>query len=197
VTSQLPRKRVLVLVPDDRLDGARELASLDDLYTRYHRRLFGFLCRLAGAPDPAEDLFQEAWLRIARGWATLARTADVEAWLFTVTRNVFISRHRARTVERRGLDRLAQLPEAAPARPDQLLDSSLAVADLERAFATLPDDDRAILWLVAVEDMDQDQVAQVFDVSYSALRQRLSRARARLNQALAEGGPQTRSGSCP
>jgi RNA polymerase sigma-70 factor (ECF subfamily) len=187
-------------VPDKLPPRARDLRSLDALYARTHRRLFAFLYRLTGARDAAEDLFQEAWLRIARGWATLAETADVEAWLFTVSRNVFISRHRARAVERRALDRLTLAPEPAPPRPDHLLDSSLAVAALERAFATLSDDDRTILWLVAVEELDQNQVAQVFDVSYSALRQRLARARARLAEALDQAGRQPdlddRSGSC-
>jgi RNA polymerase sigma-70 factor (ECF subfamily) len=189
------------VVADEPSAGVRDLKSLDAVYARYHRRLFAFLYRTAGAREPAEDLFQESWLRIARGWTTLPADADLEAWLFTVARNVFVSRYRARLVERRALDRLAQVPGAAPSPPDRLVESSHQIDALGAAFTSLSHDDRAILWLVAVEDMEQAQVAQVLDLSYSALRQRLARARSRLAAALAEidraRAPNPRSGSCP
>ena len=93
--------------------------------------MFAFLQRLAGAREPADDLYQEAWLRIARGWPGLPAGADVEAWLFTLARNVFISRYRARQVERRGLEGLRQVPPATPPQPDRLLEAAQGMGALE------------------------------------------------------------------
>ncbi len=55
---------------------------------------------------------------------------------------------------------------------------------LERALAELPVASREVLLLVGVENMDQDEVARILGVSYDAMRQRLSRARAQLAEKM-------------
>lgn len=166
---------------------SRDAAAFDHLYRRYGGRVFAFLHRLAGARDRADDLYQETWLRIARGWKALPATADVEAWLFTIARNVFISCYRARQVERRGLVGLRQVAPPASARPDRLLEAAQGLDALEAAFSSLDEDDRTILWLAAIEEMDQARIADIMGVGYAALRQRLSRARNRLAEQLGTG----------
>jgi RNA polymerase sigma-70 factor (ECF subfamily) len=178
--------RVMLPVTRPGPPDSRDADAFDDLYRQYGGRVFAFLYRLAGARDPADDLYQEAWLRVARGWGGLPPGADVEAWLFTIARNVFISRYRARQVERRGLAGLRQLPALAPARPDRQVESAQGLSALEAAFAALDEDDRTILWLAAIEEMDQARIADIMGVGYAALRQRLTRARIRLAQRLGE-----------
>ena len=201
MTSHRASSRVLVLVSQEDQCAVRDVDSLDRLYGRQGRRLFAFLYRLAGGRDLAEDLFQETWLKLARGWADLPADADVEAWLFTVARNVFISRHRSRAAERRSLDRLSHEPHRAPHRPDQLVESSEEVEVLARAFGSLSEDDKVLLWLVAIEDLDQSRVAAIMQVGYPALRQRLARARHKLAGALAAASDppsaSSRSNPCP
>jgi len=60
----------------------------------------------------------------------------------------------------------------------------VAVALLEAALKQLPLASREVLLLVGVEGMDQEEVARVLGVTYDALRQRLSRARAQLAETM-------------
>jgi RNA polymerase sigma-70 factor, ECF subfamily len=180
------RPSVILSVIGQDPPGARDASAFDRLYARHHAGLYRFLYRLAGSRDHADDLFQETWLRMARCWSSLEAVADVEAWLFTVARNVFMSSRRAGASERRGVERLRVLPEGRAAPADRALESHERAAALERAWAALDDDDRVLLWLVAVEELGQHQIAQVLGLGHAAVRQRVTRARARLAARLAE-----------
>src|SRR5262245_5384316 len=80
-----------------------EEAAFDAAYDLYRRRLFGFLARLSGRRDVAEDLLQETFLRLAAKARLLAEDTNLRAWLFAVARNLFISHRRAVVVD---LDRI-------------------------------------------------------------------------------------------
>jgi len=170
--------------------------AFERLYLAYRSRVYGFLYRMSGAGDRADDLFQETWLRVARSWARRghAEIADQEAWLFTVARNVFLSDRRARVTSARGATQLGEDPVPAGRTPERIAEAREDAAALEAALAELSDDDRAVLWLVAGEGLEQRQIARVLGVGYAAVRQRLARARERLAQRLArasEDGGQT------
>jgi RNA polymerase sigma-70 factor, ECF subfamily len=163
-------------------------SAFNRLYAEQRARVYGFLYRLAGARDRADDLFQETWLRVARSFAggAAAEVEDEEAWLFTIARNVFLSARRARTVETRAAGALTLVPRPAEPTPERLAQAHQGAAALETALAALSEEDRTILWLVAAEDLDQRQVAAIMGIGYAAVRQRLARARARLNERLVQ-----------
>ena len=71
-----------------------ELAEFDRTYAEMHPRILGFLLRLSGRRDTAEDLAQETWLKFARVAPTLPAETNVPAYLFTVARNAFVSHRR-------------------------------------------------------------------------------------------------------
>ena len=67
---------------------AGELAALDALFLRHHRRLYGFLARLTGDRHAAEDLVQEVFLKVLRFRTTYTGDGEFVAWLFRIARNV-------------------------------------------------------------------------------------------------------------
>lgn len=155
-----------------------ERTAFRDLYARFAQASFGYLLRLAGRRDAAEDLHQEIWLSIARHAARLAPDTDLAAWIFTVARNRFVS-------SRRRFDATAAEPAeedaggtGAPPADDP------GCRDLERALASLPEAHREILLLVGVEGLEIAQAAEVLAIRPDAARQRLARARAALAEAL-------------
>ena len=157
-------------------------AAFRDLYGRFAQATFGFLLRLAGRRDVAEDLHQEVWLGIARHAARLEADTDLAAWIFTITRNRFLSaRRRADPAALAGDPAALERHAAAPAPTDDP-----ACRDLERALASLPEVHREILLLVGVEGLDAAQAAAVLSIRPDAARQRLARARAALAAALGE-----------
>jgi RNA polymerase sigma factor (sigma-70 family) len=172
-----PTDRDAALV--DRL-RAGDRGAFRELYARFSPSTFGFLRRLAGRREAAEDLHQEVWLSIARHATRLAADTDLAAWIFTVARNRFRS-------SRRGLEATSLLADAAA-------QEQLAVAppgddpgcrDLERALASLPEPHREVLLLVAIEGLDMARAAAVLAIRPDAARQRLARARAALAAAVA------------
>ena len=125
-------------------------AAFRDLYARFAQASFGFLLRLAGRRDAAEDLHQEVWLSIARHAARLAPDTDLAAWIFTVARNRFVSSRRRADVAAPGPDAgtLDEIASGASPADDP------GCRDLERALASLPEMHREVLLLVGVEGLE-------------------------------------------
>lgn len=190
--SHVPRSGVLegVDAADDSgeralVDGLRrgEVGTFDRVYAAYHGRVFAFLLRLAGRRDTAEDLAQETWLKLAKAAPTLREDTRLAPLLFTVARNAFLSHRRWAMLDLSRLVTVGFESIAAAAdgpSPDEAHERARAVATLERALAALPVASREVLLLVGVEGLEQEEVARIVGVSYDALRQRLSRARAQL-----------------
>jgi RNA polymerase sigma-70 factor (ECF subfamily) len=185
--SRLPALRVVPNVPAAAEISDRELVVLlragDDrgfagAYARYAPRIFGFLVRLARSRAVAEDLFQHTFLRLAERGAGLAVDSELRAWLFSVARNAFHSHARTQSREARA-DRAAD-----PSVSGALVESGLVLNELEAALASLTTDDRELLLLVGVEGLSHAEVAELLAVDAVTLRKRLSRARARLADAL-------------
>jgi len=163
---------------------AGEHAALEAVYATLRPRLFTYLCRLGCRQEVAEDLVQEAFLRLAERAPMLRPDTRVDAWLFTVTRNLLVSwwRRRGRWME--------VLTDTESDIPDALCPFEHAVASeterrLERALAALPPGLRDPLLLVAVEGFDIQDAATICGLRPEALRQRLHRGREALARSLA------------
>lgn len=161
-----------------------EARAFDLAYAKYRARIHGFLLRLSGRRDVAEDVFQETWLKLARNAEKLHEDTDLAAWLFTVARNAHVSHRRWAMLD---VSRLVALGEEAGGAsadeskaPDAQADATRSIARLERALAALSPGNREVLLLVGVEGFDQEEAAGILGVRYDAFRQRLARARADL-----------------
>ena len=91
VASPAPRPEVAV-----DLEGLRRLdpRAFDQVFLTYSPRLHGWLLRMGASASVAEELVQEAFLRLARHAPRLREDSRVGAWLFTVTRNLWVSHRR-------------------------------------------------------------------------------------------------------
>ncbi|WP_437587123.1 RNA polymerase sigma factor [Sorangium sp. So ce1000] len=162
----------------------RDPRAFDELYTRYHPRIFSFLVRLSGRRDIAEDLFQDTWLAVARHAGRLAEDTDLAAWLFTIARNRYRSHRRSSLLDLARAALFSREPAPAAPEPEGAADARADVAALEAALCGLAQVHREVLLLGAVEGLDTAQVAQVLGIREDAARKRLSRARAELAACL-------------
>jgi RNA polymerase sigma-70 factor (ECF subfamily) len=161
---------------------AGDAAAFEVVYEAYRPRLFSFLVRLSRRRDVAEDLLDEAWLRLVRHTPTLGDGGRLAPWLFTVARNLYFSWRRSR-----GRDplRTTELDPAwpAPERGDSPFAAAACgelEARIESALARLSVADRELLLLVGVEGLTPSEAASVCGVPAATLRARLHRARERL-----------------
>ena len=159
----------------------RDPRGFDQAYATYSGPLFGFLLRLTGRRDLAEDVLQQVFLRLAERGPELRADSDLRAWLFAVARNATVSQLR-RTPE---LADDAALEALADPPPD--VEARLLLGDVERALGLLRLEDREVLLLVGVEGLERDAVARLLGLRPDALRQRLARARSRLLAELERG----------
>ncbi len=161
----------------------RDPRGFDIAYAAYAGPLLGFLQRLSGRRDVAEDLLQHTFLKLAERGPELRRDSDLRAWLYAVARNAYVSHVCRAPVQADD----AALEALANPTPD--VEARLLLGDVERALGALRLEDREVLLLVAVEGLERDAVARLLGVDQTALRQRLSRARSRLLAELERAPP--------
>jgi RNA polymerase sigma-70 factor (ECF subfamily) len=126
--------------------------------------------------DMAEDLVQDTLMRALRS-EHLFHGGDVRKWLYTILTN--LNRNRLRSLSRRpAAVPLDDFDAAATAPPDA------GGRDVERALATLTDDQRAALLLVVLEGLSYREVADVQAVPIGTVMSRLARARAQIKSYL-------------
>ncbi len=140
---------------------------------------------LARSPGDADDVVQEAILRAFRGFDAV-RGADTKAWLLTIVRNCHLT---AVTQQRRRA--FVPLPEAHDTRDGSAMiattpdpESSSIRRDeertLDRLMSALPEEQREILVLRELEEMDYRGIAAIINVPIGTVMSRLARARAAL-----------------
>jgi RNA polymerase sigma-70 factor, ECF subfamily len=138
---------------------------------------------LRGDRDGADDLVQDSLERALSRWHLRRHEASLRGWLYTILYNRFLSDIGRR--KRMGLyDRLGEVGEDALPGVEGGQHRALEHRDLVRAFATLPEEQRAVLLLVAVEDLSYEEAARVLGVPVGTVMSRLSRGRERLRRAM-------------
>jgi RNA polymerase sigma-70 factor, ECF subfamily len=169
---------------------AAEAASIE-VHIPGLRRFARALVR--GDRERADDLVQDSLERALSRWHLRRAEGDLRGWLFTILYNRFLSeQHRQK---RRGVH--ATLTEAIESELPQIKggqDEALEHRDLLRAFAALPEEQRSVLFLVAVEDLSYDQTARVLGVPIGTVMSRLSRSRERL-RVFMNRGPEAPDGA--
>lgn len=155
--------------------------AFDQVYATFNPRLFNFLARLSRRRDVAEDLVEEAWLRVVANAPRLRDDTRLAPWLFTIARNLYASYCRSRLLDydvMSGLN-LWPVPPAEPS-PYEAATANELQKRVEVAMATLPGAYREVLLLVSLEGLTPAEAAVVCGVSPETMRQRLRRARALL-----------------
>ncbi len=162
---------------------AGDSSAFAAVYDRHRERVFRAALRLSGDRHDAEDItaaaFFELWRRRAR---VRVVGGSVLPWLLVVTSNA--ARNQARSVRRH-----RRLIDAIPRGVDdgaaafEAVDDAVDHAGLARELRAMPDRDRALLVLTAIEDYSTVAAAEALGISAGAARVRLHRLRSRLREA--------------
>ncbi len=152
--------------------------------------LRAFAISLTNSRDRADDLVQET---LMRAWASIERFeqgTNLQAWLFTILRNLFHSEYRSRRREVENPD--GSYAARLKTSPDQ--QAHLDFEDFRTALMKIPADQREALLLVTAQGMAYEEAAQEIGVAVGTVKSRVNRARSRLAELLdinseAEIGP--------
>ncbi len=146
----------------------------DDLSSM--RRYARSLCADASAAD---DVVQDSLLKALERRDSFRAQGSRKSWLLSIVHNVFVSGLRRRQAESLRDQRFAEtLTQQLPAEQEQ----QARLAEIARSFAGLPELQREVLHLVAIEGMSYQQAAEVLSVPIGTVMSRLSRARAAMRK---------------
>jgi RNA polymerase sigma-70 factor (ECF subfamily) len=156
-----------------------------DWYAAHGEAIYNYLRFQLVAPDEAEDLTAETFLRAVRSADRFDPSrASAQTWLLTIARNVLIDHIRSARARRHvGLDELRDLAVDAPSPEERMLRRE-AVAGVLEAMALLSQEDREVLSLRFGGDLDIPEIAALLGVRAGTVRTRLWRALERLRERM-------------
>jgi len=168
------------------LERAR-LEAFELLFAGNRSAVFSYFFGQLNDREEARDQTQETFVRV---WSRIDQVMELATdrrryWLFGVAKNVLIDCCRRRKVRESGLVRLqVDAMREAPPDPCAVAQRSLALSDLDRAIAALPDDRRLILTMTVIGGMTSEEIGGVLGRPAGTIRSVLHDARCRLRAAM-------------
>jgi RNA polymerase sigma-70 factor (ECF subfamily) len=171
-----------------------ENAAHEAIYRECSRAVYSLIRRLITNHATADDLLQDVFVEILRSIGTYTGEGAFGGWVRTIAVNKCLMHLRSPWHRNFfGLD--ADEDESAafvPVDPGPRPDAQLAIADLERALATLPPLTRSVVLLHDVEGYKHHEIARLMGRSTGFSKSQLARAHARLRKVLDPDVPETR-----
>jgi RNA polymerase sigma-70 factor (ECF subfamily) len=156
---------------------AGEIRRLGDLFERYNRPLFGFFVRLTNQPSVSEDLVQIVFYRILKYRHTYRDEGKFSAWIYHLARKVAADHFRKHASTPVPTDPADLHEQADPdAQPDAQAASTEDQALLRTALARLPLEQREVLVLSRLQNLEHKEIARLLDCSVGAVKVRAHRA---------------------
>ncbi|MBV6503941.1 MAG: ECF RNA polymerase sigma factor SigW [Fimbriimonadales bacterium] len=183
---------------DALLDGAlidrcrnRDAEAFGLLVDRYQTRVFGYVRRMVGSAEDAEDIAQEVFVRAFQNIGRFDGRASLTTWLFKIASNLCIdrSRRKGRRPEEAPLASVED-PESGAKASDPRWDPETHLVALEMedavegAISQLSDKLRSVLLLHDIEEMSYDEIASALKIPVGTVKSRLFLARGHLQEAL-------------
>lgn len=175
----------------------------DEAFTRlvekYQTPVFNLCYRMLGEPEAAEDATQESFLRAYQNISRYDRQRPFATWLLSIAAHYSIDRLRRRRFtlfsldsEREDDDRPTELPDHDAPNPEQETIRHEEQARLQAALKSLEPTDRAAIVLRYWYDFSEVEIAESLNLTVSAIKSRLHRARKAIARQLTENAPETR-----
>ena len=178
---------------------AGDASALEALMSEYATRVYRLAFGITRDQGAAEEVVQDVFLTVATKCATFAGRSALGSWIYRITTNTALNKRRGK---RREVE--TSLEEHLPAfmadghregdrsflladwsqNPERELLSGEARRTLERALDGLPEGYRAVLVLREVEELANEEVAELLGESIGSVKSRLHRARQALREQL-------------
>jgi len=169
--------------------------AFDDLYEKYQNAVFGFAYYLTQNRGDAEDLFQEAWLRIAKKLPDEVNMKSIKAWIFTIVANLHRDELRKKRIRRlfflqkaMSLEKENSAFPVVPEKPVSINSDEAYLTnmgrDIAQAVARLPDQQRRVFVLKEIADFKQAEISNILKIPLGTVKSLMYRAVCRLRREL-------------
>jgi RNA polymerase sigma-70 factor (ECF subfamily) len=157
--------------------------ALGELYERFQRPLFRYLCRVTPDHGLAEEALQDTLVAVWKGAAGFGGRSRVQTWLIGIARRQLYTRLRKRSLSTTGLDDGAELPASGPDPEAHVL----ALADREELAAALDrlsPAHREVLELNFAQGLSYQEIAEILGTPQGTVKSRLNHAKRALRTQL-------------
>jgi RNA polymerase sigma-70 factor (ECF subfamily) len=174
-----------------------ELKAFDELFKKYQSSVYRFACYLTQNRIEADDLFQDAWLRVVRYLPTSSHIRDFKTWILTIVANLHKDELRKKKIRRIYLfhrsdrskpqsDQLEKLDyESHPIVPNESDRVDIGLA-LNEAIVALPIKQRRVFVLKEIEGLKHSEISEILNVPIGTIKSLFHRAIKNLQSELAE-----------
>ncbi len=160
--------------------------AFGELVERYRDGLVNYLARMSGNLDDAQDLAQEAFVRLFQAAATYREQGQLQAFLYRIATNLLRSqRRKARRRKWVPFEGQRDKSSADPSPQDAALGAEM-VLRVDQALREIPERFRAPLVLHVIEEWPLARIAETLGCRLGTVKSRISRARRDLRRLLAE-----------
>ena len=173
---------------------ARDAGALAEIMRRNNRRLYRAAWGILRDEQEAEDAVQDCYLKAFAALPNFRGEAALSTWLTRIAINEALMRRRKRQSQAASIGNVIPLrpegmPSDEPAEDPTLSPESAAMRTqlrpyLEQAVGSLPEDQRAVFVLRALEELSVEETAQILDLNPQTVRTRFLRARRKLQDQL-------------
>jgi RNA polymerase sigma factor (sigma-70 family) len=168
---------------------SNEREVLDSLVSEHLASMMRLAIRLTGSVESAEDIVQEALLRVIQGWGTFRHQSSFKTWAFRIALNVFsdwISKDRKSPP-------ITDVPDARQLDPPSCAMAEELGRYIAARVSALPPRQREVLILVTYEGFLPEEAAELLDMQVANIYSTYA-ARQRLRVELASFLPEKRNG---
>lgn len=167
-----------------------DMLAFEELYGRYHRRLYNLCLRMTRSHAEAEDLTQEAFIQIHHKIGSFRGDSALMTWLYRLTTNVVLMHFRKHSVRREQTTEDGETPEStakqAAAPTQKMAVDRLA---LDSAIGKLAPGYRAVFILHDIEGYEHSEIARICGNSVGTSKSQLHKARMKLRELLRQERP--------
>ena len=173
-----------------------EAEAFEELVRAHEKTVYNLALRLVGNPQDAEDMAQEAFLKVYRSLPEFRGESKFSVWLYRIVSNVCLDHLRRQgrrpassltTEDEDGEEQQWDVPDESQS-PERLLEQKLTREAVQRGLETLPEDQRQILLLREIRGMSYEEIGAALDLEPGTVKSRIFRARKRLCAFLMEDG---------
>ncbi|HTB23883.1 MAG TPA: RNA polymerase sigma factor [Puia sp.] len=161
--------------------------SYGELYQKYSKAMYNTSLRIVNHTADAEDVLQESFLDAFAAIESFAYKSTFGAWLKRIVINKSINSLRKRKMEIIDIEKTSALhiPEE-----DSLDEEGLKykVEEIKKAVKELPNGYRTVISLHLFEGYDQEEIAEILQISHATVRTQYMRAKHKLLSLIKEGG---------
>lgn len=167
-------------------------AAFEKLVELHQNAVIGTVAKMLGSNMDAEDIAQQVFIRLWKSAAKYEVKAKFTTFLYTITKNLVFNESRRRkgrkeqSLEEKEEISYKKIEDQSQTSPSQEMLKAEMQSQVDKAIAQLPEKQRLAVVLRRYEDMPYEEIADVLELSVSAVKSQLFRARTTLKELLTE-----------